>query len=436
MTHRLSRRGLLAAGASAAALSALPRTGFAADPWKDVRGLDLELLIWDGGAFVDGMMAAVQAEWSAVGGGRLSFRKSPFGELDRAVRSANQGGVGPDVFLANAPNVITYKTLGLIEPVTDMFSQADLDDFFPVVREGSLIDGEFYGPSTNENGQALYYDRRLTERHGIEPPRSLADAWTWAQWLEVFQEIQAAERARRGTDRFWALYPNMGNTGLFFSGVYPRTAGAAGSKAWKMVSDDGMTTEGHLNSAESLAGLQLMQDIHHAHGIAPVSQQRDMFYNDQVAFFCGVPIYRNPILEARPEIELATAPIPYIETPVIHTGSFAWLVNRETAKMEEAKLFVKFMGSARGNDPIARGWSSLPIRRSMLADRPEFLEGPMKLFADATLEWSALRPKTPGFSELDAIWARLEADVVSGGEVKALTDDAVRRIDAQLRRYA
>ena len=121
---------------------------------------------------------------------------------------------------------------------------------------------------------------------------------------------------------------------------------------------------------------------------------------------------------------------------MIHTGSFAWLVNRQTAKMEEAKLFVKFMGSARGNDPIARGWSSLPIRRSMLADRPEFLEGPMKLFADATLEWSALRPKTPGFSELDAIWARLEADVVSGGEVKALTDDAVRRIDAQLRRYA
>ena len=39
MTHRLSRRGLLAAGASAAALSALPRTGFAADPWKVKRSV-------------------------------------------------------------------------------------------------------------------------------------------------------------------------------------------------------------------------------------------------------------------------------------------------------------------------------------------------------------------------------------------------------------
>ena len=60
----------------------MPRAAFAADPWKDVRGVDLELLIWDGGAFVDAMMAAVQAEWSAVGGGTLGFRKVPFGELD------------------------------------------------------------------------------------------------------------------------------------------------------------------------------------------------------------------------------------------------------------------------------------------------------------------------------------------------------------------
>lgn len=435
----LTRRRLLAlAGsslASAPLLGALPRQAHAQDPYGALKGIDLECLVWDGGTFVDSMIAGVQEKWTGVGGGKLNVRKVPFGELDRAVRSANQGGRGPDIFLANAPNVITYVNLGLIEPVTDMFTEEDLRDFFPVGREGSEINGEFYGPSTNENGQALYYDKRLTDRYGIKPPETLADAWSWDEAIEIFSEIQKGERSRRGTDQFWALYPNMGNTGMFFSGIYPRSAGEKGSNAWKMVSDDGRTSDGYLNDPEALKGLQLMQDIHHKHAIAPLARQKDLFYNDQVAFFQGVPLYYGPIRKSRPDIELGTTPVPFIKTPIIHTGSFAWLVNRETPKMEEAKLFVKFMGSPEANDVVARGWTSPPIRRSMIADRPEFNEKPLSLFIDSIEEWSVPRPLTPGFSEYDAVWAQLEADIVNGGDVPALTNEAVRRIDAQLRRY-
>ena len=434
-TRRDLLKGLGASAAAAVIGGAAPAAA-QTNPYDGLKGEELELLIWDGGAFVDNMMTSVQQKWTSVGGGTLKFRKVPFGDLDRAVRSANQGGPGPDVFLANAPNVITYKKLGLIEPVTDMFSKDDLEDFFPTVRLGSEIDGEFYGPSTNENGQALYYDRKLTDRYGLKLPETLADAWKWDEWLRVFTEIQAAERKRRGNDQFFALYPNMGNTGLFFSGIYPRGAGEKGSNAWKMVSDDGLKSTGYLNSTEALEGLQLIQDIHHKHGIAPVSTQKDMFYNDQVAFFCGVPLYLAPIKKARPDIDLATAPVPYLKTPIIHTGSFAWLVNRQTARMGDAKLFVKFMGSPEGNDIVARGWTSPPIRKSMVAARPEFQTKPMSLFIDSITEWSVPRPKVPGFSELDTMWIRLEADIVSGGNVKALADDAARRIDAQLRRYA
>lgn len=436
-----TRRSLLAGvGATAAAATfgvrpTLAQTTTKSDAYPGIKGEEIELLIWDGGAFVDTMMASVQERWRAVGGGTLKFRKVPFGDLDRAVRSANQGGTGPDVFLANAPNVITYKSLNLIEPVTDMFSKEDLEDFFPVVRLGSEVDGEFYGPSTNENGQALYYDRKLTERYGIKLPETLSEAWTWDKWLEAFREIQDGERKRRGTDQFWALYPNMGNTGLFFSGIYPRSAGERDSNAWKMVSDDGRTASGYLDAPEAIAGMQMIQDIHHKHGIAPVSTQKDMFYNDQVGFFCGVPLYFAPIMKARPDIDLATAPVPYIKTPIIHTGSFAWLVNRQTAKMQEAKLFVKFMGSAEGNDVVARGWTSVPIRRSMIAARPEFQSRPMSLFVDSVAEWSVPRPRIPGYSELDTAWIRLEADIVSGGDVRALAADAAKRLDAQLRRY-
>lgn len=435
--HALSRRTFLAGSAAGLATAILPRPAAAQDnPYAGVSGKDLDCLIWDGGAFVDTMMAAVQDKWSAVGGGKLNARKVPFADLDRAVRSANQGGAAPDIFLANAPNVITYVNLGLVEPVTDMFSAEDLEDFFPTVRLGSTIGGQFYGPSTNENGQALYYDRTLTDRLGIKPPTTLDEAWTWDEALAIFKEVQASERSRRGSDQFWALFPNMGNTGMFFSGGFPRSAGEKGSNAYKMVSDDGKSTTGYLDAPEAIAGMQLMQDIHQTHGIAPITKQSDLFYNDQIAFFQGVPIYYSRILKSRPDIDLASTPVPYIKTPIIHTGSFAWLVNRETSRMDDAKLFVKFMGSPEGNDVVARGWTSPPIRRSMIADRPERTKAPLSLFVEAMDRWSVPRPLTPGFSELDAAWTKLEADIVNGGDVKALVADTVKRIDAQLSRYA
>lgn len=431
-----SRREFLAFAGSATALAALPTSAFAqSDPYAGLSGEALDCLIWDGGAAVDTMMAAVQDKWTAVGGGKLNFRKVPFGDLDRAVRSANQAGPGPDVFLANAPNVITYVNLGLVAPVTDMFTAEDLEDFFPTPRLGSTVNGEFYGPSTNENGQALYYDRQLTDRLGIKPPTSLDDAWTWDEALEIFTEVQASERSSRGTEQFWALFPNMGNTGMFFSGIFPRSAGAVGSNAWKMVSDDGRTVNGYLNDPEALSGMQLMQDIHHKHAIAPITKQADLFYNDQIAFFQGVPLYYQRILDARPDIDLASTPVPYSKTPILHTGSFAWLVNSQTSRMDDAKLFVKFMGSKEGNDIVSRGWTSPPIRRSMIADRPELTTAPLSLFVEAMDKWSVPRPQTPGFSELDAEWNKLEADIVNGGDVKSLVEAAIGRIDTQLARY-
>lgn len=438
----LIRRDILRGGAGLAATAlASPfvltagRARAAAADYGAVKGLDLSLLIWDGGAFVDLMISAVQAKWTAVGGGKLNVRKAPFADLDRAVRAANQSGKGPDIFLANAPSVGTYVSLGLVEPVSDMFAKADLDDFFPVVRQGSTVKGEFYGPSTNENGQAMSYDKDLLARYGVAPPSTLDKGWSWDEALPILKMVQDGERKRRGTDQFWAVLPNMGNTGFFFSGVYPRSAGEPGSKAWKLISDDGLSVDGYLNAPEALKGLQFMQDLHHRHAIAPITNQSDLFYNDQVAFFVGVPIYYGVIMKRRPQINLATTPLPYIKTPIIHTGSFAWLVNKQTSVMAEAKLFVKFMGSPEGNDVVARGWTSPPIRRSMIAERPELQKPPLSLFVDALERWSAPRPITPGFSEYDAIWARLEADIVAGGDVAALTNAAVERVDAQLRRY-
>ncbi len=436
----LSRRQFITyAGAATAALS-VPAAAKAASnttaapSYPGIEGVDLDLLMWDGGAFMDQMLPVLQEKWTGLGGGKLNYRRIPATDVDRAIRAVNQAGPGEDILFNTGTNVVTYQSLGLIEPVTDLF-QDDMDDFFPSVRDTGTINGEFYGPQSNENGQTLYYDRKLLDRYGVKPPETLDTAWTWTEALEIFQELQKAERGRRGTDQFWALFSGAGLYATSTSGIYPRSAATKGSNGWKLVSDDGKTATGYLNDPDAIAGLQLMQDIHHKYGIAPISNQIDMFYNDQVAFLQGFPVYYELIMKSRPDIELGTTPMPYIKTPLVHSGAVAWMLNKQSTKMEAARQFIKYVGSSEGNDIVSRAWTSLPIRKSMLAGRPEFQTKPLKLFADAVEHWAVPRPKIPGFSEFETVWIQLASDIINGGDVKSLADTACARLDSQLRRY-
>lgn len=120
------------------------------NPYSRAQGEELELLIWDGGAASsDNMMASVQQKWTSVGGGTLKFHAG-FRWRSRSRGALRQPGrPRPGCFLANAPNVITYQKLSLIEPVTDMFSKDDLEDFFPTVELRQRDRRRILRPSTN-----------------------------------------------------------------------------------------------------------------------------------------------------------------------------------------------------------------------------------------------------------------------------------------------
>lgn len=440
IVRSISRRSLLQLSAASTAMLAAPglvKNARAQSADYSLTGKDMDLLLWAGGPTIDATMIKVQEAWTMMGGGKLNYRKIPYADLDRSIRAVNQGGAGADVLLGSISNVATYAKLGVIQPVSDMFTKDDLADFFPVVRESTLIGGEFYGPSTNENGQALYFDKRMIDRLGVKAPEAIADAWNWQTALEIFKEVQAVERARLKNDQFWAFQIGpSADYGLFFKGIIPRSAGSSkDSAAYKFISDDGTTVKGYLDSAEALEGLQFMQDLHQKHRIVPLGKQSDQFYSDQIAFRQGTPYEFGQIRKRRPDMEVHAATVPFIRTPIVHTGAFVWLVNAKAANADDAKQLVRFLGSREGNGIVSRAFTSPPIRRSMVADFPELKETPMKTFVEALDNWSVPRPITAGASELEAIWVRLAGDIISGGNVEQLAKRAVDDIDRQLERY-
>jgi ABC-type glycerol-3-phosphate transport system substrate-binding protein len=432
--HLTRRSALLMAGATLFSPAILRKAYAQSDEWP-LEGTDLTIMIWDGGALVDNTILKLQQAWSAKGGGTLRVRKVPYGDLDRAIRAANQGNARPDIMMGATPNVITYASLGLIAPLDDMFTPEDLADFFPVPRESSLIDGSFYGPSTNENGQVLVYDKNVVDKYGFDLPQTTAEGWTWDRALEVFMEIQRAERAARGVDNVWATLLGQNAFTLYSSGVLPRSNGAPGSPTFRLISEDGRTVDGHWNATETLEALEFARRLHAIDGISPTAELNDLFWNGNVIFWQVTPFNIGSIEQIAPQINLGTTTVPFMRTPIVHTGAFNWMVNAGAPNLEEAKHFARFCGSVEGNDIVSREFVSPPIRRSMIADRAEFASGPLALFIDALENWSQPYPRTRGASEYEVSWNRLYDGVLAGGNIEAIVDQEVLQLDRQLSRY-
>jgi ABC-type glycerol-3-phosphate transport system substrate-binding protein len=263
-------------------------------------------------------------------------------------------------------------------------------------------------------------------------------AWTWAEAREVFLELQAKEREARGNDQFWACY--IGQGGRLGAGTYTgemliRSNGEPGSPTFMAVSEDGLTTDGYINTPEAIEALQFLQDLYVKDELIPSSESPDFFYNEQVGFWLSTPVYLNVFKERNPDLEWGVAPCPYHKTPIVHTDSFHFGVSAFSDDGQAAAELVAYMASPEGSFSMAKAQGVIPQRFSVLEQFPEFEEEPMRIFIDTVREWAYPRPITPGYSEYDAVYEPMLADIATGAPVEDTVNAAAEEIDAQLEKY-
>jgi ABC-type glycerol-3-phosphate transport system substrate-binding protein len=68
----------------------------------------------------------------------VQLNLTPFSDLNRAARAIPQQKVKPDLFLVDQFTHRALVALGVLRPLDDVFSAADLDDMLPVSRARHL----------------------------------------------------------------------------------------------------------------------------------------------------------------------------------------------------------------------------------------------------------------------------------------------------------
>lgn len=191
-------------------------------------------------------------------------------EFDTQLLVDLAAGTAPDVWNQDASTFARLVDGGYLMDLRqclELTPSLNLDRFFPTVLSiwQPEADGPIYALPNDFTPMVIYYNTASFERAGVEPPP--AD-WTWDDLIQLSQELTLDSSGRNRLD------PDFDETNVVQWGFRVRKwAFEWIYRLWQnggdVISPDGTTVSGYLDSPESIAAITFMRDLVTEYGVSP-----------------------------------------------------------------------------------------------------------------------------------------------------------------------
>ncbi len=269
-----SKKVFAALAVTAILLTLVANTSIFTTPVANAQGSGtIRVTTWESGDSLEpwnNAIAAFEAEYPDI---NVELEPVPQ-EYGTKLLAQMAAGTAPDVFQVGDGDVARFVREGIIEPL-DPLIEADpdfsMDVFFPGVASFGQIGGETYLLTKDYSPLVLYYNKDHFDAAGLEYPNP---DWTW-------DDLLAAAQALTTEDRWGFMLPNSWGDWLWTRGILPILV----QNGAHLLSEDGLTAEGVLNSEAAVAAVQWYVDLFQKYGVAPTSED--------VAAYAGTDFFAN-----------------------------------------------------------------------------------------------------------------------------------------------
>jgi ABC-type glycerol-3-phosphate transport system substrate-binding protein len=340
----------------------------------------------------------------------------------------------PDIVLADSPDIKNYAYNETIVPLDDLFTAEDLQDFAPSIVSEATYEGQLFGSPWEESAIGIYYNRDYFDAAGVQAPATLEEAWTWQEFVEQVNTVIAHQAESAQTGLWGTVFLNNPPILDYWQLPLVRSNGEPDSPTFAALSPDGSQISGYLDTPDAKEGYAFWQSLY-ANGFAPLSDLPDAFGTGQAVTMVSFPAWGSIMDQVFPEFNWGVLPLPYLKTPITHTGGWTLVIAAKSRHIDEAKEFSRFVSSPEGVSLYYELSSVMPARQSLLTSLPAFSEGPLELFRDELLEWGHPRPEGPGHPVYGTIVGKLMTDIANGVDIEAAVTAAVQEGDLQLRQF-
>jgi fructooligosaccharide transport system substrate-binding protein len=429
----------LVAAALALALTACTPAAPTQAPSSSQEPVTLRLLMSAGEPAQSSVRALADRFQAATPSVRVEIEAVPFQEFYRQVSVSLASGDPADILWPDPSFVRGYVANDALLPLCcgtgdDAITAEELPDFDESLVRSVSVDGKTYMGLVPNSGSLLYYNKELFDAVGATPPSTAETAWTWPQAIEAMLKVKKEEG---GQVAVWGSTFRTNPPNQYEGMLFPRSMGEKGSPTFKGISDDGLTVSGYMDTPEAIQGFQVLQDLFVKHKLIPTTNIPDCFETARCATKIAPADTAALLTKQFPNLKWGVAPLPYLKTPIVHTGSQSYVVAAKTKHPKEAKAFVRFAVSKEQALIQAQDTFRPPARKSVaeLFAASASKEPAMLLNLDTIGKWGQARPATAGFSEYNTVTAKMFADLANGAPVEERVTQAAKEVDAQLAKY-
>jgi fructooligosaccharide transport system substrate-binding protein len=382
----------------------------------------------------EGMAAVVEAFEAQHPNIKVEISAFPWGEYLNSLKVALAGNDPPDVSYTNGVEIQGLAYNGALLALDDMVTEEDREDFMDDLIQMVSLNGKMYGIPFANAANAMYYNVDYFEEAGVEVPKTLAEGWTWPEFVENVNKVRDVQ-AENGNEIWGTISLNNPIQATFFGWTIIRSNAEPGDPLWQGIAEDWVTVEGFIDTPQAMEAYEFYQSLYED-GFAPKESIPDAFETGKSATYFAIPPTGSTLNRNFPELNWDVMPMPYLKTPMTHTGSFAPTIAAKTDNPEAAKTFVKFLTSKEGYITYHEVTANIPGRKSLKDELPEFQEGYLAFLFGEMVEWGVARPGGPAHTIFNQIIAtEMLVNIATGTEIDQAVDAAISEADAQLSQF-
>ena len=366
---------------------------------------------------------------------KFAVERVPFAQLAEKISVAASSNNQPDIIGFDGPWTQNFAAQGVLAPLDEYLPQGWKDDVVLATLTEQSYKDRLYGMGIQQDSLALYYNKDMTDAAGIKVPTSLDEAWTWEQARD------AMAKCRQGpTDNptVWGWAPNRYSPGnayrdlLFLRSAGDPTANKDSSayKTFYGISSDGKSASGWLNTPEAVEGAKFFQSLFTGpNAVASQTAIPNSLIDKRSCFDIEVVGMIDILNKAKVDFKWGIAPLPYLKTPIAHTGSITMGIPAKSKNKEAAGKAIVKMSTGDQLKLYSTKTFAQPALKSTAASVPALNEFPYKLFTDQIQKIGVPRPPSPHYVQYEQYVVEALKDIATGADPRGALDKAVSRID-------
>jgi multiple sugar transport system substrate-binding protein len=363
---------------------------------------------------------AARAFEAANPGTTIKIEMVPWDNALQQLTTDIAGGNAPDLAIIGTRWLVDFVKNDAVETLDERLADGTGDIFIETFLSPGKLDGKVYGLPIAASARALYYNKDLFEKAGVEPPK------TWDELHAAAQKIAAL-----GDDTYgFALQGKEIETDVYF--YY-----AMWSFGGSIIAPDG-TSGLDSDAAVEAAGLykEMIDDGSTQKGVTTFSREnaQELFKAGKAGMVITAPFLANQIKDEGQKIDYGIAPVPAGDAGKNFTYGVtdSFIMFKSSQNKDAAWAFTRFIFQPEWRVRFTSGEGFLPTTKKEAEDKAFTGNPDTKAFVEL-LPNAQFAPTIAGWEDIADITLNALQKVYTGeAEPKAALDAAAADVDQVL----